>query len=292
VRFLLLGNLLGSTTPLLFALVDAPGVWPSGVAMVLAGIALGAFAAASGRVEDLRLAVRMPGIWLVGVLVGVVTCAVASSVSFTSLVVATLLAQLTPVVTIALGPLFGERTTRGDYVAVSLAVAGALCLVRAGGGGGEHRSHLIGASLALSGAVGGALTLQLQRRFAADAVPAVAGQAVTLLVGGLAVLPFGAPPDVTPRRIGLVLTIGLVFAAANVLFFRGLRSIRASQAVAARPFGALFPIAAGPLALHQPLDILGAVGAALSVAATGVAALQSRGVWSRALRVLGNGAPP
>jgi drug/metabolite transporter (DMT)-like permease len=291
VRFLLLGNLLGSTTPLLFALVDAPGVWPSGVAMTLAGIALGTFAAASGRVDDLRAAVRMPGIWVVGVLVGVVTCAVASSVSFTSLVVATLLAQLTPVVTIALGPLFGERTTRGDYAAVALAVAGALCLVRADAGG-EHRSHLIGATLALFGAVGGALTLQLQRRFAADAVPAVAGQAVTLLVGGLAVLPFGAPPDVTVRRAGLVLTIGVVFAAANVLLFQGLRTIRASQAVAARPFGALFPIAAGPLALHQPLDLLGAAGAAFSVAATVAAALQSRGVWVRVLHVLGNGVPP
>jgi drug/metabolite transporter (DMT)-like permease len=291
VRFLLLGNLLGSTTPLLFALVAAPGVWPAGVAMALAGLALGVFATASGRVDDLRTATRMPGVWLVGVLVGIVTCAVASSVSFTSLVAASLLAQLTPIVTIAIGPLFGERTTRFDVAAVVLAVSGALCLVQADAGGG-HRSPAIGASLALFGAVGGAVTLQLQRRFAVDAVPAVAGQAVALLVGGLAVLPFGAPPDATPRRIGLVVTIGVVFAAANVLSFHGLRSIRASQAVAARPFGALFPIAAGPLALHQQLDLLGAVGAVLSVAATGVAALQSRGVWSRALRVLGNGAPP
>jgi len=291
VRYLLLGNLLGSTTPLLFALVAAPGVWPAGVAMALAGLALGAFAAASGRVGDLRTAARMPGVWLVGVLVGAGTCAVASSVSFTSLVVASLLAQLSPIVTIALGPLFGERPTRADVVAVALAVAGALCLVRANTGGG-HRSQALGASLALFGAVSSAVALQLQRRFAVDAVPAVAGQAVTLLVGGLAVLPFGAPPDITPRRVVLVLAIGAVFAAANVLLFHGLRSMRASQAVAVRPFGTLFPIAAGPLALHQPLDFLGSAGALLSVAATAVAALQSRGFWSRALRVLGTGAPP
>lgn len=291
MRFLLLGNLIGSTTPLLFALIAAPGVWPSGIAMALAGIALGAFAVASGRVGDLLVALRMPGIWVVGALLGAVTCAVASSVSFTSLVVATLLAQLTPIVTIALDPLFGERTTRADRVAVLLAVVGTLFLIRAHTGG-EHRSHMIGASLALFGAVGGAVIIQLQRRFAVDAVPAIAGQAVTLLVGGLVVLPFGAPPDVTPRRIGLVLAISAVFAAANVFLFHGLRTIRASQAVAARPFGSLFSIAAGPLALHQPLDFFSAIGAVLSVAATAVAALQSRGVWTRTMRALGYGAPP
>lgn len=290
MRFLLLGNLLGSTTPLLFALIDAPGVWPSGVAMALAGLVLCAFAVASGRSADLLAAARMPGIWVIGVLVGAVTCATSSSFSFTSLVVATFLAQLSPIVTIALAPLFGERTTRADRIAVVLAVVGALFLLRARTGG-EHRSQLIGASLALFAAVGSAVVLQVQRRFAVEEIPAISAQAVTLLVGGLAVLPFGKPPEVTSQRIVLVLAISAIFAAANVCLFRGLRTVRASQAVSARPFGALLPVVAGPVGLHQPLDAFSAIGVLLSVAATAVAALQS-GTWWSALRGRSGAAPP
>ena len=290
MRFLLLGNLLGSMTPLLFAYVDAPGVWPAGVAMVLAGLALGTFAGVSGRFGDLSVAARKPGIWVTGALLGAVTCAVASSVSFTTLVVATFLAQLAPIVTIALAPLFGERATSPDRIAVLLGLAGAAFLALSHGSG-DHRSHVIGASLALFGAVGSAVILQTQRRFAVDAVPAIAAQAVTLLVGGLVVLPFGAPPDVTPGRIGLVLAISAIFAAANVLLFRGLRTIRASRAVSARPFGALFPVLAGPLVLHQPLDAFSAIGVTLAVAATTVAALQSGWTWRGVLRLVGRMTP-
>jgi drug/metabolite transporter (DMT)-like permease len=274
VRFLLLGNLLGSMTPLLFAYIDAPGVWPAGVAMMLAGLSLGAFAGLSGRFHDLSVAARKPGIWVTGALLGAVTCAVASSVSYATLVAATFLAGLAPVFTLALAPLFGESATRPDALAVLLGVVGAIALALSHGRT-DHRSSLIGVGLALFGAGGSAVVLQTQRRFAVDAVPAIAAQAMTLLIGGLVVLPFGAPPSVGPRRVGLVLVISTIFAVSNVLLFRGLRTVRASQAVSVRPFGALVPIVAGPFVLHQPLDVFSAFGATLAVVATTVAALQA-----------------
>lgn len=270
MRLVLLANLVGASTPFLFALVDAPGVWPSGIAMVVAGAILGAFSAVRGERQRLVAVARRPAIWAIAAIVGLQTCAIASSVSFTTVVVSSFITQLAPIVTLALGPLFAERPSGRDGIAVLLAVASALFLAR-GHAGGSHASHLIGVSLALAGTLGSGLTLHLQRRLAVDALPAIPAQALTLLLGGLLVLPLAAPPDVTPRRIGLVLAIAAVFASANVLLFVALRRVSASRAVVARPFGPLLALIVGPLAFHQQLEPLIVAGCALSLAATAVA---------------------
>ena len=270
MRLILLANLFGATTPFLFALIDAPGVWPSGIAMLLAGLLLCAVSAVRGEGRALAAVARRPAIWAIAAIVGLQTCAIASSVSYTTLVVSTFITQLAPIATLALGPLFGERPTSRDAAAVALAVAGAVFLTR-GHPGGAHSSHLLGVTLAAAGMIGAALSLHLTRRLAVDALPAIPAQALTLLLGGLVVLPLAAPPAVTPLRLGAVLAIAAVFAFTNVLLFAALRRVSAGRAVVARPFGPLLTLIVGPLAFHQPLELVVALGCALSLAATAVA---------------------
>lgn len=274
MRYVIAANSLGSFAGFLFALIDEPGTLPAGLAMIAAGAVLAAGSLARGERGEIVAVARRPGVWLIAAIIGIETSAIASAVSYTTLVVVAFLTQLAPVVTVALAPLFGERVTRDDLWALVLAVlAGTLFALDRSGG--DARSHLIGVALSVVGLVGVGVVFHLQRAHAVDAMPPLPAQSVTLFLAGCAVVPFGGGlPGFSGSQYLLVGAIAAIFAVTNVLLFRALREVRASQVAVARPFGVLVATVLGTVVLSQAVTVTSVVAGVTALAAVAVAIVQ------------------
>lgn len=212
------------------------------------------------RVERKDLVVIMLGGLLGFVLSQTLT---AWALHFTSPVYFSVIATLTPVVTMVCASLFiGERITSRGILAVSLALAGALLLVFANRVGGGGSNDLPGIGLAILSLLTWALYLIITRKISGK-YTAVTQMKWVFLVSSVAVLPFSwfdlqsAPLyGAHPQWSGL-LEMGFIVVFATVAgFFAIPFALRHLEATTVSIYTNLQPIVASLVAIALGQDLL------------------------------------
>lgn len=213
--FLLLGVFATSTSAILvrYAQEDAPSLVIATGRLSIATLLLLPFATRRG-LELQRFARRGWQLALLsGLLLGLHFAGYISSLRYTSIAAATVLATTTPVwVGLAAPLLLGERLNRQTIAGLALALVGGSVIGLGGGGAGSQ--PLLGNALALSSALTGAAYLLIGRRLR----PHLSLVAYTVIVYGMAALTLlaltlltGQPLLGYPPRVYLLCLLMAIF---------------------------------------------------------------------------------
>lgn len=161
-------------------------------------------------------------------------------VSMTSGVNASIISASLPLCTIILAAAYlKEKITRNQWLGLLLGMAGVLAITIHPGSGGAQGSSLLGDLLVLVGHVIWAMyVIQLKRPRGEETLPSEMFTTLTLVIGGLMVLPFAAAelwylgmPEVSAKGMGSLAALVLgPTILAYWLWNRGIESVSAGKA--------------------------------------------------------------
>jgi drug/metabolite transporter (DMT)-like permease len=266
-----------------FIRVLAPLIGPLWVAtgrVLIAGLALAGWLAATGVTADLRTK------WRAYLLLGVLNCALpfvlwgyaALHLPASYLVI---LNAMTPLWVALLAALFvRERMGGGKAFGLVAGLAGVVLVTRAVPASADAQF-----ALAVSAGVGAALCYAVSAlwlRHRGGALPPLANAAWTQLFAGVVLLPFAVPSHVngpiTPLAVGDLLALALICSGvAYILYFRLIRDIGPTRALTVTFLMPAFGMVWGAWLLGEVITPGMIVGAALIV--VGTAAVLGMGSW-------------
>ncbi|NDJ62806.1 MAG: EamA family transporter [Chloroflexi bacterium] len=282
-----LAALLWGTTGTAQALGPA-GITPLTVGalrILVGGVALLAWAAARGNLRsDARW--HRPTVLLAGAGIALYQPAFFGGTQQTGVAVGTIIAiGSAPVFAGIISLLRGERPTRRWLLATTLAVAGTVVLIAAGGGDQTLTIRPAGVLLALTAGLAYVLYAAAIQRLTADH-PAEAVVAVTMSLGALLLLPLLIIGDLawvgSVRGVAVVLHLGLIATGLSyVSFGYGVRQVPIASVATLTLTEPLTAALLGIVVLGEPLAAQTLAGMILVFAGLTVLALPAR---SRPLR--------
>jgi drug/metabolite transporter (DMT)-like permease len=254
--------------------VDVPALTIAFYRCALASVVLVPIAWARHRDELRRLRPGSRRLLIVsGIALGCHFATWVSSLSYTSIAASAVLVQTMPVWVALAGPLIGERTSRGGWLGIAIALVGTAAIAVASPGGGEYANPLLGDLLAVAGAMFAAAYVVIGRHVrqeisfvaysaSVDVVAAVCLAAAMLVSGA----PFvGFPAEAW--ALFAAMTVGPQFLGHTVFnhLLGELKASVVSVALLAEPVGAtllaflVFGERPGPLVMTGAAIVLAGV---------------------------------